>query len=305
MITAIIAILYKAYGTLPQVQPFIIGTKPAIIAIIVGAIYPLAKKTYKTKQLILLGCLTFFLALSGYNEIAVMFSIGMLAILSAILFPTLSLSSSSSSSSSTSISSSSQSSPTRQQTTLPLAFTAIRNLAGVSTTGLFLTFLKIGATLYGSGYVLFALLDNELVAKGLLSRQQLVDAIAVGQFTPGPVFSSVTFIGYQLNGYAGAFVSTIGVFLPSFFFVGLLKPLVIRLKTSRLFKVFLDAINAASIAIIALICVSMAHSLGVDYKLIVMLLLFIPLVLLLPKINSCWFILAGSLLGYLLNVCSI
>lgn len=93
----------------------------------------------------------------------------------------------------------------------------------ISNTGLFFTFLKIGAILYGSGYVLFAFIDTELVATGILSRQQLMDAVAVGQFTPGPVFSSVTFIGYQVNGLNGAIAATAGVFLPSFIFVALLN----------------------------------------------------------------------------------
>src|SRR4029079_11585688 len=103
----------------------------------------------------------------------------------------------------------------------PLTFLGITNttINSASNLNLFLIFLKIGSILYGSGYVLFAFLDSELVSTGLLTRQQLIDAIAVGQFTPGPVFSSVTFIGYQMNGLSGAVVSTIGIFLPSFVFV--------------------------------------------------------------------------------------
>ena len=119
---------------------------------------------------------------------------------------------------------------------------------------LFLIFLKVGAVLYGSGYALFAFLDAELVAKGFLSRQQLMDAIAVGQFTPGPVFSSVTFIGYQINGFWGAVVSTLGIFLPSFAFVALLGHILKKVQSSPLFRAFLDAVNVASVAIIIAVC---------------------------------------------------
>ena len=139
----------------------------------------------------------------------------------------------------------------------PLVEITGTGIIGAGNLGIFLTFLKIGAILYGSGYVLFAFLDTELVEKGILSRQQLIDAIAVGQFTPGPVFSSVTFIGYQINGFTGAIVSTIGIFLPSFIFVALLNPLIKKMRNSVLFSAFLDAVNIASVAIIIAICYQM------------------------------------------------
>ena len=114
---------------------------------------------------------------------------------------------------------------------IPITFLQVPPLTtDISEWKLFLIFLKVGAILYGSGYVLFAFLDTELVANGLLTRQQLMDAIAVGQFTPGPVFSSVTFIGYQINGISGAVISTIAIFLPSFIFVALLQPLMKKLR---------------------------------------------------------------------------
>ena len=105
-------------------------------------------------------------------------------------------------------------------------------LLGLSIVGLFFIFLKIGAMLYGSGYVLFAFLDTELVAKGIISRQLLIDAIAAGQFTHGPLFSLVTFIGYQVRSIPGAIMVTLGIFLPSFLFVALLNPLVLKIRNS-------------------------------------------------------------------------
>jgi len=166
---------------------------------------------------------------------------------------------------------------------------------------LFWIFLKIGAILYGSGYVLFAFLDTELVSTGILSRQQLIDAVAVGQFTPGPVFSSVTFIGYQINGLTGAFVSTIGIFLPAFVFVALLNPLVKKMRNSKLFSAFLDAVNIASVAIIISVCFTMGRDTITDWRTIFIAVLSIILTFGFRKINSAFIVLGGSLAGYLLS----
>jgi chromate transporter len=175
------------------------------------------------------------------------------------------------------------------------------NLISAANLNLFLIFLKIGAILYGSGYVLFAFLDAELVATGLLSRTQLIDAIAVGQFTPGPVFSSVTFIGYQINGFSGALISTIAIFLPSFIFVGLLNPLVKKMRNSNVFSTFLDAVNVASIAIIISICIEMGKETIVDWRTILIAILSIIITFNYRKINSAFIVLGGSLIGYLLH----
>ena len=213
-ITLYFAWLYKQYGQIPKWQPFIYGIKPAIIAIIFAAIYPLAKKSLKTVELGIIGFISLVLCLIGINLICVMFGSGLLAMaLSAIKNNKIS----------------------SLKSVFPITLLQISNTTFASALNLklFLSFLKIGAILYGSGYVLFAFLDSELVANGILSRQQLIDAIAVGQFTPGPVFSSVTFIGYQINGLTGAIVSTIGIFLPSFIFVALFNPLVKKMRTQN------------------------------------------------------------------------
>jgi chromate transporter len=169
-----------------------------------------------------------------------------------------------------------------------------------SNLNLFLIFLKIGAILYGSGYVLFAFLDAELVSTGLLSRHQLIDAIAVGQFTPGPVFSSVTFIGYQIQGWIGALVSTIGIFLPSFIFVALLNPLVRKMRKSKLFSSFLDAVNVASVAIIVAICYTLGKESITDWRTIVIGILSIAITFGFRKVNSALVVIGGATLGYLL-----
>ena len=150
--------------------------------------------------------------------------------------------------------------------------------------------------------MLFAFLDAELVSTGLLSRQQLIDAIAVGQFTPGPVFSSVTFIGYQINGFSGAVVSTIGIFLPSFIFVALLNPLVKKMRNSILFSAFLDAVNVASVAIIISVAYAMGKDSITDWRTIAIAVLSIVLTFGFKKINSAFIVIGGSLLGYLLTL---
>jgi chromate transporter len=280
-ITGIFAWLYKQYGQLPEVQPFVYGIKPAIIAIILAAVYPLAKKSLKTFQLAIIGISVLILSLLSINEIYLMFGAGVVALLLASFRNKKSINS-----------------------FLPLPLLKISGTSLISITNLhlFLIFLKIGAILYGSGYVLFAFLDTELVSTGLLNRQQLIDAIAVGQFTPGPVFSSVTFIGYQINGLTGAIVSTIGIFLPSFVFVALLNPLVRKMRHSKLFSVFLDAVNVASVAIILSVCYSMGKDTVTDWRTISIALLSIVLTFGYKKINSALIVLGGSLFGYILTL---
>lgn len=281
LITGLFAWLYKTCGQLPDVQPFVYAIKPAIIAIILAAVYPLAKKSLKSIALGIIGVAVLMLSLLGINEISLMFGAGLLALTfnffkqqknsnGFFLFSILQISAT---------------------TLLP-----------ITNSQLFWIFLKIGSILYGSGYVLFAFLDTELVAKGLLSRQQLIDAIAVGQFTPGPVFSSVTFIGYQINGPTGAIVSTIGIFLPSFVFVALFNPLVKRLRHSNLFAAFLDAVNVASVAIIISVCYAMGKDSITDWRTILIAVASIVITVGFKKINSAWIVLGGSLTGYLLSL---
>lgn len=160
--------------------------------------------------------------------------------------------------------------------------------------------VKVEAILYGSGYVLFAFIDTEFVSTGIITRQLLIDAIAVGQFPPGPVFSSVTFIGYQINGLPGAIVSTIAIFLPSFVFVAVLNPMVRKMRSSALFSAFLDAVNVASVAIIISVCIAMGKDSITDWRTIVIAVLSIVLTFGYTKINSAFVVLGGSLIGYLL-----
>lgn len=284
LITGFFAWLYKRYGQLPQIQAFIYGIKPAIIAIILAAAYPLAKKSLKTVELGLIGLAALTLSLLGLNEIYIMVGAGLFAmILTATRLKKINNS---------------------INGVFPFALLQIRDttIFSVNNLHLFFIFLKIGAVLYGSGYVLFAFLDTELVTKGILSRQQLIDAIAVGQFTPGPVFSAVTFIGYQINDWSGAIVATIGVFLPSFIFVALLNPMVKKMRNSKLFSAFLDAVNIAAVAMIVAVCYKMGKETITDWRTILIAALSIALTFGVRKINSALIVLGGSLLGYLLTL---
>lgn len=282
-ITVIFAWLYKQYGQIPEVQPFVYGIKPAIIAIILGAIFPLAKKSIKSTELAIIGLLVLIGSLLHINEINLMFGAGFLALFLAYVRINK---------------------HNNLNSFIPLTVLQIVNttiLSGINAK-LFWIFLKIGAILYGSGYVLFAFLDTELVSTGLLTRQQLIDAIAVGQFTPGPVFSSVTFIGYQINGLTGAIVSTIAIFLPSFFFVALLNPMVKKMRNSTLFSAFLDAVNVASVAIIISVCFDMSKDTITDWRTIFIAVLSIAIAFGYRKINSAFVVLGGSIMGYLLTL---
>ncbi|MGR3856816.1 chromate efflux transporter [Chryseobacterium indologenes] len=282
IITGIFAWLYKEYGRLPEVSPLIYGIKPAIIAIIIGAAFPLAKKSVKTFPLAAVGGIVLLCSLLKINEIVLMFGAGFLILiieyqrnkkLNNFIFIS------------------------------PLQF-LLSNTSSLLNLKLFWIFLKIGAILYGSGYVLFAFLDTELVSRGIITRQELIDAIAVGQFTPGPVFSSVTFIGYQINGLSGALVSTLAIFLPSFIFVALSGPFVNKMRNSATFSSFLNGVNVASVALILSVCITMGIDSITDWKTTLIACISIAVVFGLKKINSAFVVIGGALLGFLLSFLS-
>jgi chromate transporter len=278
VITGVIAWLYQQYGTLPEVSAFIYGIKPAIIAVILAAVWPLAKRAVKGALMWVLALLALAAGLLGVNEIYVMFGAG----LAALLW----------------VAGRSRGDGLRGFVPVLLQVPAVV----VSNARIFFSFLKIGAILYGSGYVLFAFLDSELVAKGLLSRKVLIDAIAVGQFTPGPVFSSVTFIGWQMGGWKAAALATLAIFLPSFIFVALSHPLIPRMRKSKLFSAFLDGVNAASVAIIVTVCIEFGRATITDWRTVLIAVLSGVVVFGFPKVNSAFVILGGAVLGYLLRL---
>lgn len=272
-ITMLFAWMYTKYGQLPEVEPFIYGIKPAVIAIILAAVYRLGKKALKTPALGILGVITLTACIFGLNEIVALFSCGLLGLVLYLIKKT----------------------STKTLSVLPFLFI---NLSKLKT---FLIFFKVGAILYGSGYVLFAFLDAELVATGLLTRQELMDAVAVGQFTPGPVLSTATFIGWQLNGFWGAILATVGIFLPSFVFVAILNPLMPKLRKSKTITAVLDAINIGAVAVIIAVCIEMGKDTLVDWRSITIAIISIIMVFGFKKLNSALIVIGAAILGYLLT----
>lgn len=280
LITALIAYLYVKYGELPQVEPFIYGIKPAVLAIIAAAILKLSKKAIKSTELAILGVLVLVASLLGVNEIVALLSAGILGMLYFYL-KTKSLS------------------DLKVFSPFLLVFGIKVSIAKITTLKLFLIFLKVGTILYGSGYVLFAYLDAELVTRGLLTRAELIDAIAMGQFTPGPVLSTSTFIGYQLSGFTGALVATAGIFLPSFLFVLILNPFIPKMQQSKILRYFLDSVNVAAVAVMLAVLFIMAKETLIEWQSIIIALLAVVLTFK-TKINTIWTIVIGAVLGYIL-----
>ena len=280
VITSIFAWLYQEYGQLPKVEPFIYGIKPAVIAIIIMAAYRLGKKAVKSFELAILGTITLVACLCGVNEIIALFGTGILG-LGLYYF---------------------KKNTGNLNSFIPFLFFQLADPSKIGTLKIFLTFLKVGAILYGSGYVLFAFLDTELVANGWLTRQVLIDAIAVGQITPGPVLSTATFIGYQMNGIAGALAATLGIFLPSFLFVLLLNPIIPKIRQSKIISAILDAVNVAAVALIIAVCVDMAKDSLMDWRTILIAISSLILVFVFKKMNSAYIVLGGAIFGYILTL---
>ncbi len=276
---------YVKFGSLPEVTWVLYGVKPAVIAIIVQAVWSLGKKGLKGTLTAIVGLAVLALYLVGWDEIALLFA-GAAAVLlvrsgrhflksgtaAMLAVPALLLK-------------------------LPLAGLSAGAIAFNPAT-LFLTFLKIGATLFGSGYVLLAFLKSEFVVKlGWLTNAQVIDAIAVaGQMTPGPVFTSATFIGYLLGGWPSALLATLGIFLPSFFLVGLLSRVLPLVRKSWWAASFLDGVNAASLGLMTAVAIQLGRVVLVDIFAIALTLgaLFL---LFRFKVSSVWLVLGGGVLG--------
>ncbi len=233
-ITMAMAWAYVRFGATPQVAALLDGVQPVVIVIIAQALWLLGRKAIKDPLTAVIAAAALLLALFGFNEVAILFAGGLIGMLIHMMR---------------------RGRPPRLTALLPLGGLGLPALAGAvpySMTTLFLTFLKIGAILYGSGYVLIAFLRADLVERlGWLTESQLLDAVAVGQLTPGPLFTTATFIGYVLGGPWAGVVATVGMFLPAFVFVAVSNPLIPRLRASPWTAAFLDSIIAASLGLMA------------------------------------------------------
>lgn len=291
LIVTVIAWAYVRFGQLPKAEGVLYGVKPVIIAVVLQALWGLGRTALKTKPLAGVGIVAATLSFLGLNELVILFGTGLL-VAAARSFK--------------------QPPQTGKVTALlaampgfPLAVTTALPAAMATPVGLwpmFLFFIKVGSVLFGSGYVLLAFLRADLVDRWKwLTEGQLLDAIAVGQFTPGPVFTTATFIGYLLAGVPGATVATLGIFLPAFFFVAISGPLVPRLRRSPFAGAFLDGVNVASLALMAAVTWQLAQVALTDW--IAVLLATISGVLLFRfRINSAWLVIGGAVLGLMASL---
>jgi len=261
VIVTFCAWLYVRYGSLPEAGAILYGVKPVMIAVVLQALWALGRAALKTKTLLLLAAAAATLNFLGVNELVILFGAGLLFAFTRSSFV--------------------RKSQTQCFSLAPL----------------FLFFLKTGSVLFGSGYVLLAFLRADLVERWhWLSEGQLLDAIAVGQFTPGPVFTTATFIGYILGRTPGAIVATLGIFLPAFIFVALSGPFIPRIRRSETAGAFLDAVNASSLALMAVVTWQLGHSAVVDVTSLV-LAVASAIVLFRFRVNSAWIVLGGALVG--------
>ncbi len=303
LITGVIAWFYVRYGALPQAEALLAGIRPVVIAVIIGAIWRLSRQAVRNWQLLAIGVAVGAAAWAGFSEILALFLGGLLGMIwlrgrdgwadrrgfaKSVLVVVMLIA--------------------VVSAILALGNNAARLWASAaegqpvepSPAVLGLYFLFIGSVLYGSGYVLFAFLEGGLVETfGWLTQQQLIDAIAVGQVTPGPVFSSATFIGYVIAGWPGALAATVGIFLPSFVFVAALTPLIPKLRRSVWMASFLDAINVSAVGLMAVVCIQLGQAALVSWQ---TWLLFAVAVILGIRwnVNSALLVAGGALAGWLL-----
>jgi chromate transporter len=274
LITLAAAWTYTRFGALPQAAAVLYGVKPVVIAIVAQALWSLARTAVRTKLLAAVGLAATVANFLGANEIAVLAFAGIVVALARTGAPAFAASA-----------------------PLVKIAAASSKAAAFSLGGLFLFFVKVGAVLFGSGYVLLAFLRADLVDRWhWLSEAQLLDAIAVGQITPGPVFTTATFIGYLLGGTRGALVATLGIFLPAFVFVAATAPLIPRLRRSPTAGAFLDGVNVASLALLVVVTWRLARVALVDVP-AAALAACAAVLLARFRVNSAWLVLGGALAG--------
>lgn len=283
--TLLVAWAYVTYGSIPEVGWVLYGVKPVVIGIVIEALWSLGRKGIKGPTTAIVGIGIVALYLLGFNEILLLFGGAAVVLLvysgcrflkhgiaAIALIPVL------------------------FRIPLTMFYTGA---APFSQTTLFLSFLKIGSVLFGSGYVLLAFLRSEFVERlGWITNQQVLDAIVAGQITPGPVFSSATFVGYLVGGWPSALLATLGIFLPSFLFVGLLSRILPFVRKSPWAAIFLDGVNVASLGLMAGVTVQLGQTAIVDVFTIALLLATL-FVIFRFKVNSIWLITGSALLGAL------
>lgn len=267
-----LSVFYQQYGNLPSFGSILAGIRPVIVAIIIDALFNFQKTAVKDFVTLIIAALALLLSYYGLSQVFIILVLGM----GASFVGSGSL---------------------KSFFALPVGVAPL--MLPVTSSNLFLIFLKIGSVLFGSGYVLLALIQSELVeVRTWLTQTQLLDAVTAGQITPGPVFTTATFIGYILKGYEGAVLATLGIFLPSFFFVFITVGFLKYLETSTFLRKFLDGVNAASFSLLLLV----SYQLGRDSLISIPTLLIgfssFFIMLKFKNLNSAWPILSGGILGF-------
>jgi chromate transporter len=296
-----LAFIYSTYRTIPAVSWLLTGIKPVVLAIIAKSIWKLGKSAFKNRLTAIAGIIIFSLYFLSINEIVLMLGAGVAVSLleniskkisqkqnlMSLITPLAPL-----------------------NVSMDISHFHLAAMAVASTpktwTAVFLSFLKIGSVLYGGGYVLLAFIQQDFVDRTQwLTQQELLDAVAIGQFTPGPVFTTATFIGYLVAGHLGAIAGTIGIFLPAFVFVPLVNPFVSKLRQSPWTSGFLNGVNAASVGLMLAVTVDLGRSTLINLPNILMAIASLTILIKFPQINSLWLVLAGGAIGYLLEILSI
>jgi len=296
LIVSITAWAYVRFGNLPAALALFAGVKPVIIAIVVQAVWRLARTAVKTPWLGVVTVAAIVAAAAGVHELLVLVAAGLLAIVG--------------------VAARRRDTSDRVSIVMPIGgplLPATSRLAGalgaavgvpavVSLWSLFAIFLKIGSVLFGSGYVLLAFLRADFVQRlGWLTERQLLDAVAVGQVTPGPVFTTATFIGYVLGGIPGAVLATVGIFLPAFVFVAVSGPLIPRLRRSRLAGAALDGVNAASLGLMAVVTLQLGRASIVSLSTCLVAVIAGAL-LATRRVNAAWLVIGGAMIGVALGL---
>ncbi len=279
LIVGVLAWAYVQFGALPQAELILYGVKPVAVGIIAGALLNLGKKAVKGPLTAVVGALVVVLSFLGLNEIALLLLGGVIVMVAKNI--------------------------TRLRggsiTSFLLPLVGLGAAASAAATfslqRLFFAFLKIGSVLYGSGYVLLAFLRTDLVINyGWLTNQQLIDAVAIGQITPGPVFTTATFIGYLLGDVPGALLATLGIFLPSFIFVALSNPIIPKIRQSAWVSGLLDGVNVAALGLMVVVTWALGQAALID-PLAVAIAVASFVLLVRYRVNSTWLIVGGALLG--------
>lgn len=283
-IVSVIAWAYVRYGTLPELSGVLYGLKPVMIAIVAQALWQLGRTALKTWFLGVIGAAALVASLAGINELAILGAAGAVVAIRRVELRRMGASA-----------------------WLPLPFLGAGTATKIATVSvglwpLFALFVKVGSVLFGSGYVLLAFLRGDLVERlHWVTESQLLDAIAVGQITPGPVFTTATFVGYLVSGAGGAAVATVGIFLPAFVFVAISGPLIPRIRGSKIAGAVLDGVNVASLALMAAVALQLGRSAIIDVP-TALLAAIGAAVLIRYRPSTVWLVLGGAVVGAVVSL---